>query len=251
MELIVLGSGTCVPSLKRGSSGLVVKADNKIILIDSGSGTLNRLLKLGITYCDVDIICYTHIHPDHIADLVPFLFTCRYGDLPRQKDLLITGGEGFIDFFNRLKGVFNHWLDADRYKLDLKEIVNETIIVGNLKITTCQPSHIKESVSYRFELSDGRSIVLSGDTGYSENVISLGRDADILVLECSFPDDLKTEGHLSPSGAGEIAAKSKCKKLVLTHFYPLCEKYDLKAECRKTYKGELVLAEDLMKFEVK
>ena len=250
MELIILGSGTCVPSLKRGSSGLAVKANGKIILIDSGSGTLERLLKAGITYRDVDVICYTHVHPDHISDLVPFLFTCRYGDLPRQKDLLIIGGEGFIDFFIRLKQVFGQWLNADNYKLDLKEVVNKTINIGNLKVSTRQPAHSKESVSYRFESPEGQSIVLSGDTDYCESIISLGQNADILVLECSFPDELKTDGHLTPSAAGEIAAKSKCKKLILTHFYPLCEKYDLIAECRKTYSGNVVLAEDLMKVEV-
>tara|TARA_B100000315_G_scaffold168683_1_gene157251 strand:+ start:7300 stop:8061 length:762 start_codon:yes stop_codon:yes gene_type:complete len=250
MELIILGSGTCVPSLKRGSSGQVVKADGKIILIDSGSGTLERLLKAGITYRDVDVICYTHVHPDHISDLVPFLFTCRYGDLPRQKDLLIIGGEGFIEFFNQLKQVFGKWLDADNYKLDLKEVVNETISIESLKVLTQQPAHSKESVSYRLESSEDQSIVLSGDTDYCENIISLGHNADILVLECSFPDDRKIDGHLSPSAAGKIATKSKCKKLILTHFYPLCEKYDLIAECRKTYSGDVVLAEDLMKVEV-
>ena len=250
MELIILGSGTCVPSLKRGSSGLVVKTDGKIILIDSGSGTLERLLKAGITYRDVDVICYTHVHPDHISDLVPFLFTCRCGDLPRQKDLLIVGGEGFIEFFNQLRQVFGKWLNAENYKLDLKEVVNETMSIGNIKVSTRQPAHCKESVSYRIESSENQIIVLSGDTDYCESIISLGHNADILVLECSFPDELKIDGHLSPSTAGEIATKSKCKKLILTHFYPSCEKHDLIAECRKTYSGDVVLAEDLMKVQV-
>jgi ribonuclease BN (tRNA processing enzyme) len=250
MELIILGSGTCVPSLERGSSGLVVKTDDKIILVDSGSGTLERLLRIGITYRDVDIISYTHIHPDHIADLVPFLFTCRYGELPRIKDLLITGGEGFIDFFNRLKLSFGAWIDADKYNLRLKEIVNDTLPLGNLKITTRKPNHIKESVSYRIESSDGKSVVFSGDTDYCESLISLGQEADILVLECSFPDELKVNGHLSPSFAGKIATKAKCKKLVLTHFYPICEKYDLLGECRKTYTGDVILAKDFMRIRV-
>ncbi len=250
MELIVLGSGTCVPSLKRGSSGLVVKTEDKNILVDSGSGTLGRLLKAGITYNDVDAICYTHVHPDHIADLVPFLFTCRYGDSPRQKDLLITGGDGFIDFFNRLGQVFGSWLDADNYKQVLKEIINEEVNIGSLKISTCQPNHIKESVSYRFESAEGKSIVISGDTDYCESIISLGKNTDILVLECSFPDDLKVKGHLSPSSAGKIATKSNCKKLILTHFYPVCEKYDLIEECRKSFAGEIILAEDIMKIQV-
>ncbi len=113
-----------------------------------------------------------------------------------------------------------------------------------------RPQPRSRVLSYRFESTDKRSIVFSGDTDYCESIISLGQGADILVLECSLPDELKVDGHLSPSFAGEIATKAKCKKLVLTHFYPLCEKYDLIEECRKTYSGDVVLAEDLMKITI-
>ncbi|MBI5183158.1 MAG: ribonuclease Z, partial [Nitrospinae bacterium] len=74
MDLIIIGSGTCVPSKRRGSPGLVIKTGRKILLFDSGSGTLGRLIQIGISYRDIDYIFYSHIHPDHVADLVPFLF---------------------------------------------------------------------------------------------------------------------------------------------------------------------------------
>jgi ribonuclease BN (tRNA processing enzyme) len=51
--------------------------------------------------------------------------------------------------------------------------------------------------------------------------------------------------------AGDLAAKANVRKLVLTHFYPQCDNEDIAAECRKTYSGPLVLAEDLMQLEVK
>ena len=94
-ELIIVGSGTGIPSLRRGSPGLLLISESSKVLIDSGSGTLRRMLEVGITYRDVDLLLYTHIHPDHISDLVPILFVCKYSDLPREKDLLCVGGAGF------------------------------------------------------------------------------------------------------------------------------------------------------------
>ena len=99
MELIILGSGTGIPSLTRGSPAALVTAGDTSVLLDSGSGTLQRLLQAGMTYKDVDDILYSHIHPDHVADLVPLIFACKYKEEPREKDLLILGGKGFRDYF--------------------------------------------------------------------------------------------------------------------------------------------------------
>ena len=52
---------------------------------------------------------------------------------------------------------------------------------------------------------------------------------------------------MTPGLAGEIATRANVRKLVLTHFYPECDKADIFSQCRKTYKGPLILAEDLMK----
>jgi len=99
MELIIVGSGTGVPSLRRGSPASVVKTGDKIFLFDIGSGTLARMLRVGVTYKDVDFIFRCHIHPDHVADLVPLIFACKYNEDPRTKDLIILGGTGFRDCF--------------------------------------------------------------------------------------------------------------------------------------------------------
>ena len=80
--------------------------------------------------------------------------------------------------------------------------------------------------------------------------MELVNGADVLVCESAFPDHLKVTGHLTPSLAGEIAEEAGVKKLVLTHFYPECDGADLIEQCRKTYQGPLVLAEDFMEIEV-
>lgn len=250
MELIILGSGTCVPSLKRSSPALIIKAGGKVLLFDSGSGTIRRMLEAGITYHDIDYIFYTHIHPDHVSDLVPFIFTSKYAEQPRIKKLDIIGGKGFKKFYNKLSKVYGKWLEPELYKINLSEISNKRIDFGNFKVTAKPLAHIKESAGYRIETEIGKSIVISGDTDYCKDIIKLGKDADILVLECSLPDEKRVKGHLTPSLCGRIAAESNCKKLVLSHFYPSCEDVDIISVCRKYYKGEIVIAEDLMRIEV-
>ena len=248
-ELIILGSGTCVPSLKRGSSGLMILTEQTKILVDSGPGTLRRMLEAGFTYHDIDLLLYTHTHPDHVADLVPFLFASKYSDLPRKRDLLCAGGPGFKRYFKKIKKVYGSWIDSEFYQFTIKEFLGRPLIFQDLKISAKPMAHLPESVGYHIEFKDGKSLAISGDTDYCRNLVELASEVDLLVLECSFPDGKKVQGHLTPSLAGRIARESRCKKLVLLHFYPACDQTNILKECRQVYSGEIILGEDLMRIE--
>ena len=250
VELIVLGSGTGIPSLRRGSPGLLLLSDSTTALIDSGSGTLRKMLQVGVTYRDVDALLYTHIHPDHVSDLVPILFACKYAELPREGDLLCVGGAGFRSYFEKLKNLYGHWIEARSYKLTIRETSEEGLLYRDLKILSKPMAHISESVGYRIEFKDGKSITVSGDTDYCQNIIDLAQAVNLLILECSFPDGKKVEGHLTPSLAGKIASESHCQKLLLYHLYPVCDQYDILTQCRQVYQGEVLVAEDLMKVKI-
>jgi ribonuclease BN (tRNA processing enzyme) len=249
-ELILLGSGTGIPSLKRASPGLIILSDRTQIWIDSGPGTLRKMLELGVTYEDPDLLLYTHLHPDHTADLVPFLFACKYGDLPRKKDLLCMGGSGFKSFFEKLKTLYDSWIEPQSYQLTVKEISEEAILYRDLKIFSKPMAHISGSVGYRIEFKDVKSIAVSGDTDYCQNIIDLAFEVDLLVLECSFPDGKKVEGHLTPSLAGRIGMESHCKKLLLTHLYPVCDQFDILDQCKQVYQGDVLLGEDLQRVRI-
>jgi ribonuclease BN (tRNA processing enzyme) len=110
--------------------------------------------------------------------------------------------------------------------------------------------HNPESLAYRVTSAAGRSAVYSGDTDYNENLIALSKNADLLICESAFPDDAKTAGHLTPSLAGEIATQANVKTLVLTHLYPQCDLVDIAGQCRRTYRGKLILARDLQRIVV-
>jgi ribonuclease BN (tRNA processing enzyme) len=208
------------------------------------------MLEVGMTYRDMDLLLYTHTHPDHISELVPILFACRYAELSRQKDLICVGGLGFDHYFDQIKKVYGHWIEPKSYHLTVKETSEKPLLFQDLTILSKPMAHIPESVGYRIEFIDGRSIALSGDTDYCANIVDLAFEVDLLVLECSFPDEKRVEGHLTPSLAGRIGLESHCKRLLLTHLYPICEQYDILRQCGQVYRGEVILGEDLMKVEI-
>ena len=249
-ELIILGSGTGVPSLKRASPGLLLVSESSKILIDSGSGTLRRMLEVGITYQDIDLLLYTHTHPDHIADLVPILFACKYAENPRQRELQCLGGPGFFEYFEKLNTLYGLWIKPKSYQLTVQDMPQNPINFHDVKISSKSLAHLPGSVGYRFELADRKSLVISGDTDYCQNIVDLSVEADLLVLECSFPDGKKVEGHLTPSLAGRIGKESRCKKLLLTHLYPQCDQVDILSQCRQVFNGKIVIADDLMSIKI-
>ena len=254
INLTILGSGTCVPSLERSSCSVMLAVGDTQLLFDSGPGTMRRLLRANTTIFDVDYIFYSHFHPDHTAELVPFLFATKYPDMgQRQRVLTIVAGEGFEDFFAGLNTVYGKWIELDPGLVNIIQMNNRSADLLQLKDFTVQSApveHNPESIAYRITGPGGHSVVYSGDTDYSENLIALSKDADLLICESALPDDYRVKGHLTPSLAGEIATRAGVKKLVLTHFYPECDQTDIEQECRKTYDGPLVLAEDLMRIDI-
>lgn len=249
-EIIIIGSGTGIPSLKRGFPCMILISNQSIILIDSGSGSLRELLKIGITYQELDLLLYTHIHPDHVSDLVSILFACKYSEKPREKELTIIGGPGFKDYFKDLKKIYGSWIDPLKYRLKIIERSSRPFRFKDIKILTKVVNHLPQSIGFRIELEDGKTIAISGDTDYCENLVQLGWKADLFILESSFPDEKKVKGHLTPSLACRVGLEANCKKILLTHFYPLCEGIDLLRQCKTIFPGEVILAEDFMKIKI-
>ena len=78
ISVTILGSGTCVPSLKRSSCSVLMKIKDSLLLFDSGPGTMRRLLEAGTTIFDISHLFYSHLHPDHTGELVSFIFANKY-----------------------------------------------------------------------------------------------------------------------------------------------------------------------------
>ena len=254
VKVRILGSGTCVPSLTRSSCSVLMQVGASKMLFDSGPGTMRRLLEADTTIFDLTHIFYSHFHPDHSGEFVPLIFATKYPDGSlRKRPLTVAGGRGFLDFYEGLKRVYGHWIELAPGLLEIIEFDNQNadaITFEDFSAYTAPVKHNPESIAFRITSPDGFSVVYTGDTDYSETIIDLAKDADLLICECALPDKLRVRGHLTPSLAGDLAARAEVRKLILTHFYPECDQEDIEAECRKTYSGPIVLAEDLMEIEI-
>ncbi|MGB5993923.1 MAG: MBL fold metallo-hydrolase [Candidatus Deferrimicrobiaceae bacterium] len=251
MECIVLGSGTAVPHPRRGSAGNMVRHGGCTLLVDAGLGTLQKLAVLGVSLAEPDVVAFTHLHLDHTAELAPMLFSLRNTGIGRRKALTLLGAPGFRDFHERLRGTYGSWVEAEDYSLLVEEISSRPVSLGPLVLTAVPVSHTPQSVAFRVEDTEtGKVIAFSGDTDVCAGIVTAARNADVAVLECSFPNERKVRGHLTPAEAGELATAARVKKLVLTHFYPECEEADILGQCRETYSGEIILAEDLLRVPV-
>ena len=253
MRFVVLGSGTGWPRLERGSPAYLLQVEGENLLLDFGPGTIPRLLRLGLTINDLDAIFLSHFHPDHVTDLIPFLFATRYSlGYHRKKPVSLYAGEGFLRFHEGLKAAFGKWVEPPEGLLEVQElsVAHESAFLRPpLEIRTAPVAHNPESLAYRFTYA-GKSLVYSGDTDYSPSLIELARGADLLVLECSFPEGHKVSGHLTPALAGQIAGEAQVKRLLLTHLYPPCEGKDLRTPARAHFSGEILIAEDFLTLEL-
>lgn len=251
MEIYSIGSGTGVPSLRRGSPGAVIRTGKSVMLLDSGSGTLRRLLEADIDFREIDYLLYSHFHPDHTSDLVPFLFASNYGsERRRTRELYLIGHEGITHFYEGLKAVYGQWIIPQSYTLNIMEMKDKEIAFSDFSLQGLPLEHSDHSIGFRVTTPGGKAVAYSGDTDYCPNLILLAREVDLLILECSFPDGSKVEGHLTPSLAGRVARESGCKRLLLTHFYPPCDDYDVRGAVESQYSGKVDLAEDLMKLVI-
>ncbi len=251
MECVVLGSGTAVPHPRRGSAGNLVRHAGCTVLVDTGLGTLQKLAVLGISLAEPDAVAFTHLHLDHTAELAPLLFSLKNAGIGRRKELTLLGAPGFRDFYDRLRRAYGPWVEAGDYPLVIEEISGRPVSLGSLVLSAVPVSHTPQSVAYRLEEPEaGKAIAFSGDTDVCAGLVAAARSVDVAVFECSFPNERKVEGHLTPREAGEVAAAARVKRLVLTHFYPECEGADILGQCRETYSGEIILAEDLLRLAV-
>ena len=249
MEITIVGSGCGVPNPERGSPCIAANVGKTLFAFDCGPGALRAMATSGLEWAKLDSIFVTHFHTDHIADIGPLLFTLNIPDVDRTKPLTIYGPPGLKNFHKRLVAAYGDWLVPKRYDLSIEELCGEPVEHDEWRVEIARAVHSEPAYSYRLE-AGGRSFVYSGDTDYSEDIIRLATDCDLLVLECSYPNELEVDGHLTPRKAGEMAAKAGCRKLVLTHLYPACAGYDLASECRQAYDGDVVVAEDGMQIRL-
>jgi ribonuclease Z len=274
IKVTLLGTGTPPPVMNRFGPSILVEAGGQKFLFDAGRGALQRLAQLRVRWQDVDGVFLTHLHSDHVVGFPDLWLTGWLVNPGRDRPLPVWGPRGTRKMMSHLEQAYEFdiriRLYDDRASPDgvviLAEDIGEGVVLekGGVKITAFEVDHkpVKPAFGYRVDYG-GRSVVLSGDTRVSQNLIRHAQGVDLLVHEVAAaelmlrttarPERTKAviDHHVTPEQAGEVFDKTKPRLAVYSHIVPpTTTEQDLIPPTRKVYAGPLEVGEDLMVIEV-
>ncbi len=227
MRLTILGSGTNVHPT-RAASGYLVRTDHTILL-DFGPLTLANLLKTGVSRHRITHILFSHYHADHFSDFITYffdamIFTKYQGG--KRPPLTVIGPRGTKRLFRSLFATLPGFTRAP-FAVQFKEVSDRAFAIGDTTVIPRTVTHTQNlhCLGYRIEY---------------------GGDVDLAVLDCSFPASQPSPVHLHAGQCGQVAREAGVGQLVLSHLYPITERYNVREQAGEAFGGKIVVGRDLM-----
>ena len=238
LRVVILGSGTPRLDIDRFSQSILVEAGDERLLFDTGRGTAIRLSQMNVNLSSINNIFFTHLHSDHIVGFPDVLMTGWV--YQREKTLNIFGPSGTKNFVDNIKDAFNEDIKIRLEKPEelkilglntyVKEISGGLVYKSkNVEVHSINVDHgggVEHAYGYKINYKD-KSVVISGDTNYSEELVNAANDVDILIHEiAAAPSSLinkseKVRGimnyHTTPEELTKIINQTKAKFTVLNH----------------------------------
>jgi ribonuclease Z len=269
-RVTLLGTGTPRPSMQRFGASILVEAGPEVLLFDTGRGSFQRLEQAGSSYAELTGIFLTHLHSDHIVGL-PDLWLSGWLVSRRTSPLEIRGPAGTADMVARLREAYQFDLgirvtddkaDPEGSKLIATDIGEQVVLNRNgVVVTAFEVDHspVKPALGYRIDYA-GYSVVLSGDTRKSDNLIKHARGVDVLVHEVAAASKKALEDpharsvlahHTTAREAAEVFSATKPKLAVYSHIgLRGATEVDVLTATHVGYAGQVVMGEDLMTIDV-
>jgi ribonuclease Z len=280
-RVTLLGTGVPTPRPERFGPSTLIEAGDQKLLIDAGRGATIRLYQLGIPLGRIDALLLTHYHSDHTVG-VPDLWLTGWLQshfATRATPFHVIGPPGAKSLMSNLERAYaldikiriaDEKLPPEGAAVDVEEFDRDGVVYekNGVKVIAFEVDHgdvIKPAYGYRIEYA-GRTVVISGDTRFNENVIKFGAGADLLIHEVAIArPELMSEAffqrimahHTTAREAGIVFARTKPKLAAYTHLVFLASEQiapatvaDLIAETRQTYNGPLEVGEDLICFDI-
>ena len=244
MKVTILGTCGGIPIPNRVQSGVLVENDSFKMLFDCGSGVPLRLSEAGVAAEEIDLLCLTHGHLDHIQDL-PSISKAAWIKTDKAEYDIICPPE----LVNKVPDWWKSVEEWERVDLDIIPMDDGDIKeINTFVLKAFDTPHRPESQGYKIE-SEGNSVVYTGDTSANKNIRDVAQGCNLLIHELSLP--MKTDLHTSPEELIDLLDGLEIDKLVLTHFYPqiLDELEDISKNIENKTGVKTIVGEDLMYFE--
>jgi ribonuclease BN (tRNA processing enzyme) len=213
------------------------------LLIDCGSGVLNRLSATDAGYEAVSTVLLTHHHLDHVADLLPLL-KARW--LAGEEHLEVVGPagtkalvDGLLDVHDYLRG---------RVDLRIREVGAESFEVAGFDVEGYETRHSMPCLAYRVD----DDFVFSGDSEAFAGLANFAAGARVLAHDCSFPDEVDVSNHPTPTQLGEALSGVDVGRVYLTHLYPHTDgkHAEMLRAVERGFDGDVRMATDGLRVEV-
>jgi ribonuclease Z len=274
ITVTLLGTGAVIPEVERFGSSILVQAGGQTLLFDVGRGAHQRLAQTGVAAGQIDAVFLTHLHSDHIIG-IPDLWLTGWLASRRNRPWEVFGPTGTLAMMNALKVAFSADINARIEEtggrvppaagaaVNAHEIQPGVVYERNgLRVSAIRVEHraIAPAYGYRIDYS-GRSVVLSGDTSVSQELVEGAAGTQLFVHEIFQASDAVLKDnplmarvktfHVEASEAGSIFQRVHPKLAVYSHIVLLgVSVEDLVNRTRGAYSGPLVVGEDLMRFVV-
>lgn len=248
MRFTVLGKSPAWGDAGGACSGYLLEAEDHRAVIDCGNGVFSRLREL-VDYAEVDQVLISHIHADHVLDLVPFGYALTIGpdrgERRRPELLLPPGG---LDQLRRLVAIWgsdeliDHAFDPREYELD------DQLRLGPVGAGLSQVPHFALTHAVRLESPSGGHLVYGADCRAGPELERVAAGADVLLAEATLPDPepddvpLSRRGHMSAGEAGAVASAAGVGRLVLTHISDQLDPERALAAARACFDGPVEVA---------
>ena len=270
-RVTLLGTGSPVLSVTRFGPSILVEAGNQTLVFDAGRGAAQRLEQLGVAFGGINAVFLTHLHSDHVVGL-PDLWLTGWVLSRRTLPWELLGPTGTA-------AMAEHLVEAFAYDIDIRikdgrqppagarlaaRDVEPGVVYerGGVKVTAFLVDHgmVAPALGYRIEY-DRRTVVLSGDTRFSPNLIATARGADLLVHEVVLaPPDVGPSAsyyrafahHTTPEQAAEVFTRARPTLAVYSHIVVFGDRDEAEIlnRTRRGYAGPVLLGQDLMSVAV-
>ncbi|MGH6627224.1 MAG: MBL fold metallo-hydrolase [Burkholderiaceae bacterium] len=274
MRVVLLGTGGPELTPNRLGYATLIEAGGQKLLFDAGRGVLQRLYESRVNVTEVTKVFITHLHNDHIEGL-PSLWMTPWFLLGRDKPMEAWGPDGTAAMIKGMQAMFRHDMEhrvnkfnkLDNLQFTVSEIKDGEIYNrGGVKVTAFSVWHDDGNPAFGYRVDyKGRSVVLSGDTTYSENVVKVGRGADLIVHNVIAMSETLTKapemgpviGKLTtPEQAARVFTETKPRMAVFSHIVKKelpgrhGDELILQRVRRAGYKGPLEMGYDRMVVEI-